>query len=169
LVRTRLSLSEGLNEGVKYKGILHCGKHTIKSEGITGLYKGITPSILSGTPYVGLQMTFYDLFKRNFPKDKEGYTSPFWSLMAGSCSGLTAQTITYPGDTVRRRMQTDGIGGSQKHYKNTFDCFKVMITKEGLGSLMHGYRANVVKCIPGSAIQFAIFDAFKKYFGIEVH
>jgi hypothetical protein len=46
-------------------------------------------------------------------------------------------------------MQTDGIGGSEKHYKNTFDCFRVMFKKEGLKGFFKGYNANVAKCIPG--------------------
>ena len=63
VIRTRLSLSDSLREGVKYKGILNCGSHIIRTEGFAGLYKGMAPSIISGTSYVGLQMTFYDLFK----------------------------------------------------------------------------------------------------------
>lgn len=32
-----------------------------------------------------------------------------WQLMNGAISGLIAQTITYPGDTIRRRMQVRAI------------------------------------------------------------
>lgn len=67
-VRTRLSLAESMSNGVRYKGIMDCFTHTIRTEGVPALYKGIGPTFLSGSPYVGLQMTFFELFKRWLPK-----------------------------------------------------------------------------------------------------
>ena len=43
VIRTRLTLSEGLSS-IKYNGIVHCFKHTVKHEGWTSLYKGIVPT-----------------------------------------------------------------------------------------------------------------------------
>jgi hypothetical protein len=65
VIRTRLSLSESAksSEGVKYKGIISCGKDILKNEGLKGYYKGIVPSLLVGTPYVGIQMSTYQIFK----------------------------------------------------------------------------------------------------------
>jgi len=58
-IRTRLSLASG--NGVSYNGIFDCGIRTAKKEGVSGLYKGIGMTFLSGAPYVGLQMTFYEI------------------------------------------------------------------------------------------------------------
>jgi len=142
---------------------MHCCSHIVKTEGFSGLYKGMAPSIISGSAYVGFQMSFYDLFKRLFINFSSLKSKISINLIAGSCAGIIAQTICYPVDTIRRRMQTDGLGGTKDVYKNTFDCFKKMISKEGFISLFRGYKANIIKTIPSAAIQFASFDAIKMF------
>jgi hypothetical protein len=57
--------------GKGYAGIMDCGTTTFRTEGTRGLYKGMMPSMLAGVPYVGLQMTFYDMLKvRRFVKTR---------------------------------------------------------------------------------------------------
>jgi len=62
VVRTRLALCSGM--GVQYKGIVDCAVTTVRHEGARGLYKGLGPTLLSGAPYVGLQMTAFEVLKR---------------------------------------------------------------------------------------------------------
>jgi solute carrier family 25 phosphate transporter 23/24/25/41 len=161
LVRTRLALGSETLAGNKFKGIVDCFQMTVRKEGMKSLYKGIGPTLLSGTPYIGLQMTFYDVFKSMFHSQ-----SVLTDLAAGACAGLVAQTITYPGDTLRRRMQTNGMGGSLSVYKNSFDAIKLILQREGPAAFFKGLRANIVTCIPGAAIQFVAYDSFKRVLGV---
>ena len=165
-VRTRLTLGIGL--GVKYNGILDVFRTTIRTEGVAGLYKGLGPTILTGSPYVGLQMSFYELFKRNSPEEIENQVlaQQLYKLSCGAFAGLIAQTITYPGDTVRRRMQTNGMNGEPKVYRNSFDCTLKMIRNEGARSLFSGITANLVRCLPGAAIQFWAYDLLKSVLNV---
>jgi len=48
VIRTRLALSESLSLHVKYKGITHCVRHVVQTEGFFGLYKGIGTTWLVG-------------------------------------------------------------------------------------------------------------------------
>ena len=73
MIRTRMALSEGLAQGVRYKipialfllvqfnlrikfavyrysGMIQCGVSVVSKEGIPALYKGIGPTWLSGAP-----------------------------------------------------------------------------------------------------------------------
>ena len=59
-VRTRLALGKAF--GSHYSGIFDCFKQTVYKESFGALYKGIMPTLWTGAPYVGLQMTFYDIF-----------------------------------------------------------------------------------------------------------
>jgi len=154
--------------GVQYKGIVDCFRSTIRLEGVPALYKGIVPTFLSGAPYTGLQMSTYEMFKRWLPTTPAGeQANPVWSLIAGAGAGLVSQTLTYPGDTVRRRMQTNGLNGRPRIYTNSWDCFVTIIKKEGTLALFSGARANVVRCIPGTAIQFWSYEAIKRWLGVE--
>jgi len=175
LIRTRLTLSEGMKQGARFEGIFDCAKKTVQVEGWGALYKGITPTWLSGAPYVGLQMTFFEIFKRNVQgfaasrlgeKEGEGGMSSqalntVTTLVSGAGAGIVAQTITYPGDTIRRRMQADGIGGSKRIYSGFIDCITGSVRSEGVLCLYKGLSANTVRCIPGAAIQFWAYDTLK--------
>jgi len=153
-VRTRLTL--GPEQGVKYNGIIDCFKQMIKTEGVRGLFKGFGPTMISGAPYTGIQMTTYELFKRATPGD-----TLFWQLTNGAMSGLIAQTITYPGDTIRRRMQNNGAGGAPKIYRNSFHCTAETWKNEGFRGFFKGAWTNTVRAVPGAAVQFAAYEFFK--------
>ncbi len=147
VIRTRLALSSNFG-GLKYNGIIDCATKSIKQEGIRSMYKGLPPTLVSGVPYVALQMTSYDVFK-NFVDS---------TLLAGALAGIFSQTLTYPGDTVRRCMQTN----FQNKYANAIDCAKKLIKTEGLRGLFRGFYVNTVRSIPGAAIQFSSYDYLKK-------
>jgi hypothetical protein len=173
VIRTRLTLSNSLttslSNNIKYNGIIHCTSHIFRTEGLKGLFKGLLPAIVSGTPYVALQMTFYEQFKYVFPKEDDFsyHQSILWGLTSGSLSALFAQSICYPMDTVRRRMATNGIGGIEKIYQSSYDCLKKMMAKEGIKSFFKGYNANLLKALPTTAIQFTSYDIIKKYLNIK--
>jgi len=63
-------------------------------------------------------------------------------------------------------MQTDGMLGEKKMYRNSWNCFMQIIRKEGIVTLFAGLNANIVRGIPGAAIQFATYDAMKVLFGV---
>jgi hypothetical protein len=60
--------------------------------------------------------------KALLPTDSEGKPSLLWMLPAGAASGVLAQSLTYPGDTVRKLMITNGVGGRERAYTNTIVC-----------------------------------------------
>jgi len=82
-------------------------------------------------------------------------------LLCGSTAGVIAQSLMYPGDTLRRQMQTSGIGGEQRTYNSTWDCAKSIVQREGVKGLYRGLWANTIKAVPNAGIQFVLFDIFK--------
>lgn len=167
LVRTRLSLSTEFSTSANkepYKGIIDCFRRTVRNEGWTALYKGIGPTFLSGAPYTGLQMTFYEIFKRQLSPLGHSAIS---SLVSGALAGIVSQTLTYPGDTIRRRMQANGLEGLPRIYKNSWDCLIKIVRIEGALALFSGCFANIVRAVPGTAIQFWSYEGIKRLLGVE--
>jgi hypothetical protein len=170
VIRTRLTMAGTFGE--RYRGIGHCAASVLAREGAGAFYKGITVTWLSGGPYVGIQMTAYTMLHRTLSRgaSPDAWTSVANKLVSGAAAGLVAQTITFPGDTVRRRMQTNGAGGAERAYRNSLDCVRQMVRAEGVGSLFSGLRANVLRAVPGAAIQFLAYDTFKHLLlGEEAH
>jgi hypothetical protein len=111
LARTRVTADMAAKQSERnFLGLTDCLKQTARTEGTAALYKGLLPSLGSIIPYVGIGFTAYDEIKLMLESrsghDRGGGGLGFAGrLAAGAGSGVFAQSITYPIDTVRRRMQ----------------------------------------------------------------
>ena len=57
-----------------------------------------------------------------------------------------AGIISYPMDTVRRRMMMQsGRKGADVMYKNTLDCWRKVAAQEGTGAFFKGAFSNVLR------------------------
>ena len=103
----------------------------------------------------------YDELKMRFTP--EGGSDPSFGLrlLAGSGSGVIAQSITYPIDTVRRRMQMDGQLGQRQMYSGAVDCARQIYRSGGVSIFYRGLAVNAIKTTPGAAIQFVAYDMIK--------
>ena len=75
--------------------------------------------------------------------------------------------MMYWGDTLRRRMQTNGIGGEKLTYTSTWNCVQVIYRTEGIKGFYRGLWANTLKAFPLAGLQFMFFDLFKGFFLIS--
>lgn len=83
-IRTRLTMSRAL--GSHYSGLVHCCRDMLATEGVTSFYKGLVPALLSGIPYVGLQMSLYQEMQ-NALAAQDGQVSVARKLVAGASAG----------------------------------------------------------------------------------
>lgn len=60
LVRTRLQAQGSPSHPQRYTGIRDCAVKTFQNEGVAGLYKGLTPSLLKVVPAVSISWACYD-------------------------------------------------------------------------------------------------------------
>jgi len=81
------------------------------------------------------------------------------ATIAGSVSGLAITSITNPVDRIKILMQTQ----SNIRHANSISCFKYVVKEKGPLNLYYGYRANLLKECPGSAIWFGTYQALKNY------
>ena len=131
-------------------------RRTAADEGIRGLYSGFILSFWVVIPYVAIQMTTFDVMQRKLRGmldsggDVKGGNLGYAALggtkaLAGAMAGIATQTATYPGNTMIKRMQSNGAGGKPKLYANTIDCIRQILAKEGVGGFYRGLWLNVVK------------------------
>jgi Mitochondrial carrier protein len=77
--------------------------------GVSGLFRGITPTLFGILPYSGIAFTLNEQGKREIQHYMGRDVTTMERLQCGAFSGLIAQTVTYPIEVTRRRMQTLGI------------------------------------------------------------
>ena len=96
-------------------------------------------------------MTFYSDLKAWLVGACGGEPLGVWGmLLCGSAAGVTAQSVCYPLDTVRHRMQANGIGGSPRVYRSAMDCAAKMWAQEGVRSFFKGWGLNCFRALPGA-------------------
>ncbi|GAB67097.1 mitochondrial carrier protein [Plasmodium cynomolgi strain B] len=148
------------------KSILGIIREINSNEGFAGFFKGYLPTLLTGVPYVTLQMLFFDfyknIFQNYFPNKSNSLSSvAIYSSIAGSLSNLSSLIIVFPGDTVRKRMMNNGIDNRNYIYKNTIHCIKNIYHCEGLRNFYYGLFPSMLKSIPSGAIQFMSYEILK--------
>jgi len=146
----------------EYKGLIDCVKKICRTEGVGGLYKGGLFSTFTIMPYLGISFASYDTIKGALKSSGlPGMSGALGGILGGATAGVFAQTLTYPLDTLRRRIQLDGMSGAPKKFKSILHAFKFILANEGVGSFYGGVAMNAIKAAPGGGLQFAAYDFFK--------
>ncbi|XP_033221665.1 ADP,ATP carrier protein 1-like [Belonocnema kinseyi] len=158
--RTRLAADIGQAKGREYNGMMDCLVKTFKSDGPVGLYRGFVVSVQGIILYRASYFGFYDTSRSLLPNPKE---TP---LIINFCIAETVTTvagiISYPFDTVRRRMmmQSDRAKG-QMMYKNTLDCWTKTLKQEGPSAFFKGAFSNILRGT-GGALVLIFYDVAKE-------
>lgn len=157
--RTRLGADVGKGSDRQFTGLGDCLMKIFKSDGLKGLYQGFGVSVMGIIVYRAAFFGGFDTAKGVLLKDPKN--APVWQ------SWLIAQTVTtasgiisYPFDTVRRRMMMQS-GRADILYKNTLHCWGKILKDEGPGAFFKGALSNVIRGT-GGAIVLVLYDEFQK-------
>lgn len=155
--RTRLAADIGKGAGDReFKGLGDCISKIFKNDGLGGLYKGFGVSVQGIIIYRAAFFGLYDTAKGMLPDPKN--TPLVVSWMIAQCVTTVSGIISYPFDTVRRRMMMQsGRKGADIMYKSTIDCWKKVAANEGTGAFFKGAFSNVLRGT-GGALVLVLYD-----------
>ncbi|XP_067673212.1 uncharacterized protein [Haliotis asinina] len=160
--RTRLAndakaAGKGASER-QFNGLIDVYRKTIKTDGFVGLYRGFVISCVGIIVYRGCYFGFYDTLKPILLGDKASLAASF---MLGYVVTISAGLVSYPIDTIRRRMMM--TSGEAVKYKGSIDCTIQILKNEGFMSMMKGAGANILRGVAGAGV-LSGFDKFKEYY-----
>ncbi|XP_057821745.2 ADP,ATP carrier protein ER-ANT1 isoform X1 [Cryptomeria japonica] len=149
----------------QYKGLLDVYKKTLASDGIAGLYRGFSASIVGITLYRGLYFGIYDTLK---PVVLVGSLKGNFiiSFMLGWSVTTVAGVLAYPFDTLRRRMMM--TSGEASKYRNPIHAFKQIVQHEGISALFRGVTANMLLGVAGAGV-LAGYDQLQMHIFGNLH
>jgi len=151
--RTRLGADVGKAGKREFTGLGDCLVKIFKADGITGLYRGFAVSVQGIIIYRAAFFGLYDT-----AKGMTGKTNIFVSWMIAQCVTTVSGIISYPFDTVRRRlMMQSGRKGGELMYSGTLDCWKKIAKNEGGGAFFKGAFSNVLRGT-GGALVLVMYD-----------
>merc|ERR1711887_217011 len=145
--RTRLAsdVSSGKRD---FNGLGDCIMKTAKGpKGFFSLYNGFGVSVCGIIPYRGVQFGLNDTIKGLNPFDKETGLRGIASKWAGAqFSVIMSGFVTYPFDTVRRRLQMESeLPVEKRMYKGAVHCANKIVKDEGMKAMFKGAGANVLR------------------------
>jgi len=158
--RTRLAADVGKGSNREFNGLVDCIKKVANKGGPLALYQGFGVSVQGIIVYRGAYFGLYDTSKAVIFKDEKNANIVF-KWMVAQCVTALAGIVSYPFDTVRRRMMMQS-GASQKLYNGTIDCFRVIIRDEGPKAFFKGAWSNVIRGA-GGAFVLILYDEIQKY------
>ena len=142
-------------------------KHTVKTHGIFGLYKGLESTVLRhafwNCGYFGciFQVRRYVKTDENASKDKKILND----LIAGTIGGTMGCIFNTPFDVVKSRVQSNTNlitlenGQVVKKYNWAFPSILKIYREEGFLALYKGFIPKIARLGPGGGILLIVFTA----------
>ena len=164
--RTRLASDVGSGKKA-FEGLGDCLKKTATGPGgVMALYGGFGVSVVGIVPfrgtYFGVNDTLADINPYQKQSDFIGLLSKFAQAQTAA---LCAAYVSYPFDTVRRRLQMQSEKPKEEWvYSGTMDCFAKIMKEEGMGAMFKGAGANALRTV-GSALVLVGYGEIMKLIG----
>jgi len=161
--RTRLAADVGKGAERQFNGLVDCVMKIARKDGIKGVYQGFGVSVGGIIVYRAAFFGGFDTAQAALLKDPRN--APFWQNWAIAQVVTTiAGFISYPFDTVRRRLMMQG-GRSDILYRSTAHCFTKIAMEEGPFAFFKGAGSNVIRGT-GGALVLVLYNEFQKLIGL---
>jgi len=147
----------------KYNGLVDVYRKTLATDGFAGLYRGFVISCVGIIIYRGCYFGFYDTLKPILLGPDAGIALSF---LLGYGVTVTSGLISYPVDTIRRRMMM--TSGQAVKYKGALDCMFQILRTEGTMALFKGAGANILRGIAGAGVLSGFDKLVQVYTGVKV-
>ncbi|KAF2471725.1 mitochondrial carrier protein LEU5 [Lindgomyces ingoldianus] len=149
---------------------------------LANFYRGFSITLLGMVPYAGVSFllhdTIGDLFRllsirryttlphsKNTPSDQRAPLRACAELTSGGLSGAISQTVAYPLEVTRRRMQVGGAVGHRRHL-SIRETMGTIFRDRGISGFFVGLSIGYVKVVPLVAVSFYTYERLKMHLGI---
>ena len=159
--RTRLAVDVGSGKDREFTGTFDCIKKTAATAGWGkgGVYNGFVVSCVGIVFYRGAYFGIYDTVSGMDMMKGANFGMKF---VVGYTVTVVAGLISYPLDTVRRRMMMTS-GSNAGKYTSSLDCAQKVMSQEGVGTFYKGAGSNVLRGLCGALVLVG-FDYCKDYY-----
>jgi len=163
--RTRLASDVG-SGNPQFSGLGDCLMKTMQQGGFFSMYAGFGVSVVGIVAYRGPYFGVFDTLKELNPYKKDkGVVGLVSKFAIAQTTAIIAGFISYPFDTVRRRLQMQAEKPKDQWlYNGTLDCAVKIVKDEGISAMFKGFAANVLRTL-GGALVLVGYDEIKRILG----
>jgi len=151
-----------------FNGTLDAMLKISRMEGVSSLWSGLSPTLVSAIPLTVTYFTMYEQLKiminnkritYSGPETRSTGTSeaPGWvALTAGGLARFLVVTIVSPLELIRTKMQSQKMPWS-----DVTKCLRLLVRSQGVSGLWNGYTATLLRDVPFSALYWPLYEHSK--------
>lgn len=166
VIKTRLQvhgLPKLTNGTVKGSLIVGSLKQIFQKEGLRGMYRGLSPTVIALLPNWAVYFTMYEQLKSFLcGEDKNHHLSVGANVIAAAVAGAATTIATNPLWVVKTRLQTQGMRAGVVPYRSTLSALSRIAQEEGIRGLYSGL-VPALAGISHVAIQFPTYEKIKMH------
>ncbi|KAJ5549207.1 mitochondrial carrier [Penicillium frequentans] len=152
--------------------------------GFASFYRGYAPTLLGILPYAGTSFFTHDVIgdwlrspklapytaldpsKQTQSGKKRLQLTAVAELTSGALAGLVAQTVSYPLEIIRRRMQVNRRDMQSGRRASIIQTARTIYLERGMRGFYLGLTIGYIKIMPMVATSFFVYDRMKAYLGV---
>lgn len=128
----------------------------VREEGVAGLYKGFSATLIRDVPEIAIQFTAYEAFRRAVVRRRGEEKLPTYEhLLLGGAAGALAASCTMPLDYIKTVVQCG-------RPEPIFQVLQNTLAAEGPRGLFKGMGPRVLMTTTMSAAFFGLFEFWKQ-------
>lgn len=143
-------------------------KKMTATEGLAGLYKGLTPLWARQIPYTMCKFASFEktveYIYASLPKKKAEYSTLSQtgiSFLGGYIAGILCAVVSHPADVMVSKMNVDRLPG-----ESAGASLSRIYSKIGFTGLWNGLPVRIVMIGSLTGLQWLLYDSFKVYVGL---
>ncbi|GLC41212.1 hypothetical protein PLESTB_001526500 [Pleodorina starrii] len=135
----------------------------VRREGVGALYKGLGPSVAAIFPEAAITYGLHDALKKAYTRvlHEEPGVAP--SLAAGVVSAFMGQLVSFPLETVSRRLQVaaPAAAGGSGAGGGVVGVVRALLAEGGPAALYRGIGAATLRLVPMACVSFGTYEAVR--------
>lgn len=163
-LKSRLQVDMSRNGAPRqYKSLSHGFRKIVREEGVSGLYKGLTPTLF-GLGHVAIQFPLYEHLKANLSGGSYEDFKAAHVLIASSVSKIAASAVFYPHEVLRTRIQVDSTAARKiMEPSKMAQLARNIVEKDGPRGLYRGFGTNLMRTVPACMLTFTSYELAKRF------
>lgn len=145
----------------QYNNLVECAVGLVRTKGTWSLYRGLLASVAVSAPSSAVFFTVYEQVKKAVetvsmhPSLPLGLLLPAAPTIAAAVGNVFSSVVRVPPEVIKQRVQAG-------FYKNMLEAGVTIWKDEGIAGFYTGYSSMVARDIPYAAVQFTVFETFKR-------
>ncbi|KAL3782979.1 hypothetical protein HJC23_003135 [Cyclotella cryptica] len=181
LVKTRMQTQDVSSTPKSRLSPLSLLRHILKTEGISSLYKGVGPPLLSLSIVNTLSFTSYSYFRQNHFNGTDGWD--YRNALSGTMGAPLFGLVTTPENFLKTQMQLDNVQDEREkirknsglvessrpestqklkgRFSGSFHCAKTLVSSHGFTILYTGHVINTIREAAFVGMYFYCYEGYK--------